>query len=63
MEIDARDCIEIDVYICSDNPDILRKTVLIFSKFSFCCLLCWKEEIQKMKIMRKGETKKQYWKK
>ena len=51
MEIDERDWIEIDVYLCCDNPDIARETVLIFSKCSFCCLLCGKEESQMMKIM------------
>ena len=51
MEIDERVSIEIDVYLCCDNPDIARETVLIFSKCSFCCLLCGKEESQMMKIM------------
>ena len=51
MKIDERVSIEIDVYFCSDNPDILRENVLIFSKCSFCCLLCGKEESQMMKIM------------
>ena len=51
MEIDERVSIEIDADICCDNPDIARETVLIFSKCSFWCLLCGKEESQKMILL------------
>ena len=51
MEIDERDWIEIDVYLCCDNPDIVRETVLIFSEGSFWCLLCGKEESQMMILL------------
>ena len=49
MEIDERVLNEIVVDLSSENLNILRKNVLIFSKCSFCCLLSGKEEIQKMK--------------
>ena len=52
-EIDERVLNEFFVYLCCDNPDILHKNVLIFSKCSFCCLLCGKEGRKNMKIMNK----------
>ena len=48
MEIDKRDWNEIVADLCYDNPDILLKTVLTFSKYSIYGLLSEKEEHQKM---------------
>ena len=51
MEIDERVLNEIFVYLCSDNPDILWKTVLIFQSVHFADLLCGKEESQMMILL------------
>ena len=50
-EIDERVLNNFFVYLCSDNPDILHKNVLIFSKCSFCGFVMWEEVSQKMKKM------------
>ena len=40
-KIDERVWIEIIIDLCSNNPDILWKTILIFSKYSFCGFVMW----------------------
>ena len=47
MEIDERVLNEFFVYLCCYNPDILRETVLIFSKCSFCGFVMWERRKSK----------------
>ena len=56
MEIDERVLNEIFVYLCSDNPDILWKTVLIFSKCSFCGFVMWER-----RTSIEGNNEWRYW--
>ena len=46
-EIDERVLNKIFVYLCCDNPDILHKNVLIFSKCSFCWFVMWERRKSK----------------
>ena len=47
MEIDEKVLNEFFVYLCSDNPDILHKNVLIFFKSSFCWFVMWERRKSK----------------